>query len=256
MNLHDLQHQFQISPKYLSAFSNDLRIKNISEKICEYNKKGIQIITFLDKEYPILLKNIYMPPPVLYCIGDLTLLQMKTISVVGTRLPSSYGVQATKLIVRDLVENNFAIVSGLAKGIDYLAHVQAIRSNGKTIAVLGSGFEHIYPKEHFALAEDIKKNHLLLSEYPPEVRPNKSYFPARNRIISGLSYGTLVVEAKEKSGSLITAQLALNEGREVFSIPGSIFSTTSKGTNLLIQDGAKLVMSSSDILTELQFYYS
>lgn len=253
MSPHDLREQFQIPSQYVSLFFNDLHTKNISEILSDYNKKHITIITIVDKEYPFLLKQIYMPPYVLYCQGDTGLLQKKMIAVVGTRIPTVYGLNATRLIVKELVEKDFIIVSGLAKGVDFEAHKQAIAANGKTIAVLGSGFEHIYPREHITMAEEMKNKHLLLTEYPPYIRPHKSYFPARNRIISGLSLGTLVIEAKEKSGSLITAQFALNEGREVFAVPGSIFSPTSKGTNLLIQEGAKLVMSIEDILTEFEY---
>jgi len=253
MSPHDLREKFQISSQYFSLFFNDLHTKSISEILSDYNKKHISIITIVDKEYPFLLKQIYMPPYVLYCQGDTRLLRKKMIAVVGTRIPTAYGLQATKQIVKGLVEKDFIIVSGLAKGIDIEAHKQAISADGKTIAVLGSGFYHIYPREHTTMAEEIKNNHLLLTEYPPYVKPHKSHFPARNRIISGLSLGTLVVEAKEKSGSLITAQFALNEGREVFAVPGSIFSPTSKGTNILIQEGAKLVMSIEDILTEIEY---
>jgi DNA processing protein len=150
------------------------------------------------------------------------------------------------------VENGVVIVSGLANGIDTLAHEHAMKNGGKTIAVIAGGVYHIYPKENAELAKEMMKSQLVISEYPPDTKPLRWHFPARNRIISGLSNGTFIIEAKRKSGSLITANYAVNEGREVFSLPGSIFNQNSLGTNDLIKQGAKLVMSSEDILEELR----
>ncbi len=251
MSPQKLQEQFHISPRFLNTFYNDLHNKSVHETLSEYNKKQIFVITIVDKEYPFILKNIYLPPPVLYYQGDLGILNRKMIAIVGTRTPTDYGIHVVRKLVPQLVKNNYIIVSGLAKGIDYEAHLSSIHSNGKTVAVLGGGFHHIYPKEHTDIATEISKNHLLLTEYPPYVKPHRSYFPSRNRIISGLSLGTVVIEAMEKSGSLITAQLALEEGREVFAVPGPILSSTSRGTNKLIQEGAKLVLDGNDILSEL-----
>src|SRR5690606_30341646 len=185
----------------------------------KYSKQNIQVITILDNGYPELLKNIYQPPWVLYCKGDLSLLKENLkIAVVGSREPTSYGVEVTKWLVKKLAENKIIVVSGFAKGIDTKAHEGTIHAGGKTIGVLGGGFFHLYPKENEALARIMENEHLLLSEYPPKVPPKKYHFPERNRIISGLTVGTVVVEAKEKSGSLITSNFALEEGREVFAI--------------------------------------
>jgi DNA processing protein len=254
--LNDSNELLKSSPlKLPNHFVDNFQNIDIEEKLKTYNNHGIKIITIMDKEYPPLLKQIFEPPWVLYLKGNINLLHnRKKIAVVGSRTPTDYGRQCTNYFVTELVKNGYTIISGLARGIDSHAHITAIKTNGHTIAVLGSGFAHIYPKEHTSLANLIGENHLLVSEYPPMRRPAKMNFPARNRIISGLSQAVLVVEAKEKSGSLITAQFALNEGRDVYSVPGSIFSEWSKGTNQLIQDGAKPVISIDDILEELQIF--
>lgn len=254
--LNDSNELLKSSPlKLPNHFVDNFQNIDIEEKLKTYNNHGIKIITIMDKEYPPLLRQIFEPPWVLYLKGNINLLHnRKKIAVVGSRTPTDYGRQCTHYFVTELVKNGYTIISGLARGIDSYAHITAIKTNGHTIAVLGSGFAHIYPKEHTSLANLIGENHLLVSEYPPMRRPAKMNFPARNRIISGLSQAVLVVEAKEKSGSLITAQFALNEGRDVYSVPGSIFSEWSKGTNQLIQDGAKPVISIDDILEELQIF--
>lgn len=254
--LNDSNELLKSSPlKLPNHFVDNFQNIDIEEKLKTYNNHGIKIITIMDKEYPPLLRQIFEPPWVLYLKGNINLLHnRKKIAVVGSRTPTDYGRQCTHYFVTELVKNGYTIISGLARGIDSHAHITAIKTNGHTIAVLGSGFAHIYPKEHTSLANLIGENHLLVSEYPPMRRPAKMNFPARNRIISGLSQAVLVVEAKEKSGSLITAQFALNEGRDVYSVPGSIFSEWSKGTNQLIQDGAKPVISIDDILEELQIF--
>lgn len=240
--------------KKIYSSLKEIEPNSILEK---YSKQNIQVITILDNGYPELLKNIYQPPWVLYCKGNLSLLKENLkIAVVGSREPTSYGVEVTKWLVKKLAENKIIVVSGFAKGIDTKAHEGTIHAGGKTIGVLGGGFFHLYPKENEALARIMENEHLLLSEYPPEVPPKKYHFPERNRIISGLTVGTVVVEAKEKSGSLITSNFALEEGREVFAIPGPITSDHSKGTNQLIQQGAKLVMKVEDILEEISAYKS
>ena len=251
MSPQELQNYFRISPKYFDVFYYDLHHKSYKSIIAHYRKMNINVVTIVDEEYPVLLDNIYQPPFVLYCKGNLELLSATSVAVVGTRNPTNYGIQATTQIVKELVSRKYVIVSGLARGIDIVAHRQAIKNSGYTIAVLGSGFMYLYPKEHTQIADFIGKNHLLISEYPPYTKPQKHQFPERNRIISGISQGTVVVEAKEKSGSLITADLALQEGREVFAVPGSIFSPFSEGTNSLIQQGAKLIMNINDIVSEL-----
>jgi DNA processing protein len=225
----------------------------IREQIRQYETNEITVITILDKEYPKLLKEIYQPPWALFAKGDLSLLERDPkLAVVGSRQATQYGKNAIRLIFPDLIKKGVLIVSGLARGIDALAHEYAIKNGGKTIAVIAGGFYHIYPKENMNLALEMMKNQLVLSEYPPDTKPQRWHFPSRNRIISGLSRGTLIIEAKRKSGSLITANFAVNEGRDVFSLPGSIFNPYSIGTNELIQQGAKLVISAEDILEEFR----
>ncbi|MGE6631388.1 DNA-processing protein DprA [Bacillus sp. NPDC077027] len=216
-----------------------------------YLKKNIHMIPITSPLYPENLKNIYDPPPVLFLKGKLSYLnEEKSLGVVGTRIPSIYGKECVKQIVGDLVKDNWIIVSGLAKGIDGLAHTKCIKKKGKTIGVVAGGFDHLYPKENVQMAEYMGVHHLLLSEHPPYVRPEKWHFPMRNRLISGITKGTVVIQCKEKSGSLITAYQALEQGKEVFAVAGPIFDPNSAGPARLIQQGAKLVHSTSDILEE------
>jgi DNA processing protein len=225
----------------------------ISEHIRHYQTNEINVITFFDKEYPQLLKRIYQPPWALFAKGDLSLLQKEPkLAVVGSRQATQYGKNSLHFLIPKLIEKDMIIVSGLAKGIDTIAHECTINNGGKTIAVIAGGIYHIYPKENKNLALQMMNSQLLISEYPPDTKPAKWHFPIRNRIISGLSVGTLIIEAKQKSGSLITANYALNEGREVFSVPGSIFNPFSNGTNELIQQGAKLVTKAEDIFEEIR----
>lgn len=226
--------------------------EKIRKKIQEYDKNGIAVITIFDKVYPQYLKEIYQPPWVLFAKGDVSLLEVEPkLAVVGSRQATQYGKNAIRMLFPELIKSGVLIVSGLAKGIDALAHEYAMKNGGKTIAVIAGGLYHIYPEENLKLASEMMKSGLILSEYPPDTKPLKWHFPARNRIISGMSRGTLIVEAKRKSGSLITANYAVNEGREVFSLPGSIFNPYSIGANELIQQGAKLVISAEDILEEI-----
>lgn len=224
------------------------------DKLLElYASQNIHLITIFDHEYPERLKSIYQPPWVLFARGDLSLLKTKnTLAVVGSRNATEYGMKSIEFLFPSLIEKNTLIVSGLAKGIDAHAHKTAIKMGGKTIGVIAGGFHHLYPKENVRLAEYMMEKHLVLSEFPPATIPEKWHFPMRNRIISGLSEGTLVIEARKKSGSLITADFALNEGRDVFAVPGSILSLDSEGVHYLIQQGAKLIKSSEDILEELE----
>lgn len=238
----------------INTFSllNTLPFNQIQEQIEQYETKDIKVITIFDEEYPDILREIYQPPWALFTKGDLSLLgNQPKLAVVGSRQATQYGKNAIRLIFPSLVDK-VVIVSGLAKGIDTLAHEYALKNSGRTIAVIAGGFQHIYPKENLSLALEMMKTQLIVSEYPPDTKPLRWHFPARNRIISGLSRGTLIIEAKRKSGSLITANYAVNEGREVFSLPGSIFNPFSLGTNHLIQQGAKLVTCAEDILEELR----
>ncbi|MDI3540555.1 DNA processing protein DprA [Koleobacter methoxysyntrophicus] len=214
-------------------------------------KKGINVITIYDSEYPYLLKNIYDPPPLLYFLGKLSDNDRGTIAVVGSRKATSYGKYTAEKISRELAGEGITIISGMAVGIDTFAHKGALSGGGSTIAVLGSGVDVIYPKRNAGLMQEIIKNGAVISEFPPGTQPVQSNFPARNRVISGLALGTVVVEAGERSGALITADFALEQGREVFAVPGNINSIYSKGTNKLIKQGAKLVDSVYDILDEL-----
>ncbi|MFZ7943761.1 MULTISPECIES: DNA-processing protein DprA [Bacillaceae] len=225
----------------------------IHEQIRQYETNDITVITILDKEYPSYLKEIYQPPWALFMKGDLSLLERDPkLAVVGSRQASQYGRNAIRLMFPELIHNGVLIVSGLAKGIDALAHEYAIKNGGNTIAVIAGGLYHIYPKENMSLALEMMKTQLIMSEYPPDTKPLRWHFPARNRIISGLAAGTFIIEAKRKSGSLITANYAVHEGRDVFSLPGSIFNPYSIGTNELIQQGAKLVTRAEDILEEIR----
>lgn len=213
--------------------------------------RNYHTITILDEIYPEMLKKIQDPPIVLYGLGNLQLLNNQpTLSVVGSRNPSKYAQDKVKLIVEPLIRRNWLIVSGMAIGIDSFAHWSALQNYGKTIAVLGGGFHHIYPKKNLHLYHKIIERNLVLTEYEPNMAPARYHFPERNRIISGLSFGTLVVEATEKSGTLITVDQALDQGREVYAVPGSLFVKQTKGCHLLIQEGAKLVMNANDILED------
>ncbi len=213
------------------------------------NKK-VNLILFEEKEYPILLKEIPDSPLGIYQKGN-KFEDIPKISVVGTRKYSDYGKAVANKIVKELVDSNIEIVSGLAFGIDTISHKTALENKGKTIAVLGSGFNHIFPAVNQNLSEEISEKGILISEYPIDTPPLKHQFPERNRIVSGLSLAVLVIEAPLKSGSLITARIALDQNRDVFAIPNQIFSKNSQGTNELIKQGAKLVSNIEDILEEL-----
>ncbi|MGE6609019.1 DNA-processing protein DprA [Peribacillus sp. NPDC076916] len=235
----------------LNLFLKDLHSLNTIDKLKNYEDSQIHCLTIFDDEYPFLLKQIFDPPWVLYYKGDKKLLTRKnTLGVVGTRKPTSYGLEALKSILLPLVKKKFVIISGVAAGIDAESHKITLREGGDTIGVLGGGLMQIYPKSNVTLAEEIVNKGLLISETPPEMKAEPWMFPLRNRIISGLSQGVFVVEAKERSGSLITAQAALEHGREVFALPGNVTSLESLGTNQLISDGAKLVLSSRQIEEE------
>ncbi len=224
---------------------------SLDQEMEKVQRAGIRLITWKDEDYPYNLRHVDNPPFLLFVKGSLMPQDEWAIAVVGTRKPSVYGREATRFLVEPLARNGITIVSGLAKGIDGLAHQVALEAGGRTIAVLGSGLDVIYPPEHKALAQAIAENGALVSEYPLGTPPEATNFPPRNRIISGLAKGVLVVEAGESSGALITAEFALEQDREVFAVPGSIFYKTCRGTNRLIQQGAKLVLSVEDILEEL-----
>lgn len=217
--------------------------------------KIYHVITIMDENYSPMLKTIKDPPFVLYGLGNISLLKkLPALSVIGTRMPTKEAKQKVNLIVSPLVKDGWVIISGMAKGIDSLAHYSSLRYHGETIAVLGGGFHYIYPKQNIELFRQISKTGLVLSEYSPNTSPKPYHFPERNRLISGLSFGTLVIEANEKSGTLITVDQALDQGREVYAVPGSPLIPQTKGCHKMIQDGAKLVTHSTDISEDWNMY--
>lgn len=226
--------------------------KKISDELNEIERLGIKLITLNDSAYPENLKRIYDPPPVLYIKGDLKKEDADAMAIVGARNATTYGKMVTERLSSELASYGFTIISGMARGIDTFAHRGAIAGGGRTIAVFGSGINTVYPPENRRLAEEIIESGAVISEFQPGIPPEKTNFPRRNRIISGMSVGVLVIEATNDSGSLITANAALEQGREVFAIPGNINSRHSTGTNGLIKKGAKLVEDIEDILEELR----
>jgi DNA processing protein len=232
----------RIRAKWTPAF-----IKQVKE---ELQNRQILALTQFDEEYPPLLREIAQPPWVLYVKGNVQLLQEPSIAIVGTRKPTSYGKKMTKQLSEQLVEAGWTIVSGLANGIDGEAHRSTLQQQGKTVAVLGSGVDVVYPKNHRSLYQTMVAQGAVISEMSPGTQPLPGLFPQRNRIISGLAQGTIVVEAAEKSGSLITADFSMEQGRDVFAVPGPSTSNQSIGTLRLIQQGAKCVIETGDILEE------
>lgn len=217
-----------------------------------YEKYQITPVSYTNPNYPFSLKHLYDPPAVLYIKGNINILTMqKKLAIIGSRQATDYSRKSIEMILPPLLENNIVIVSGLAKGADTLAHEITMKLGGKTIAVLGAGLFHIYPKQNELLAKKMAKDQLLVTEYPPYITPKKWNFPMRNRIISGLSQGVIITEAKEKSGTVSTMEHALENGKEIFAIPGSIHSPLSAGPHHLILEGAKPVWNGYQILEEL-----
>ncbi len=212
-------------------------------------KENIDILTYKDAAYPTLLREIPDPPPVLYIKGKLPKTQL-WLAVVGTRKATAYGLSVTQSLCHDLASSDITIVSGLARGIDTKAHQAVLEEKGNTVAVLGNGLGVIYPRENRKCYEEISEKGALISEFPIHMQPDAFHFPRRNRIVSGLCQGTIVIEAPHKSGAMITARLALEQGREVFAVPGMVSSPNAQGPNQLIQDGAKLALGARDILEE------
>lgn len=225
----------------------------MTERELELIKKyNVRVISYSDEEYPENLREIHSPPTILYIKGKITPEDKFAIAIVGSRNASHYGITTAERLGYELASRGFTIISGLARGIDAGGHRGALKAKGRTIAVLGSGLANVYPPEHMALAEEVAKNGAVVSEFPMEVVPLKENFPRRNRIISGLSLGVVVVEAARNSGALITADFALEQGRELYAVPGQARAVTSFGTNMLIRQGAKLVESADDIIEELE----
>ncbi len=245
--------QAGLLPKIVNQIIADKRKINPEQSFAELARRQIETLLVSEKAYPKLLKEIIPAPPLLYIRGKLETLHSLTVGVVGTRKVSAYGTTACEDLVLGLVTNGVTIASGLAFGVDAVALNTAVNNSGRCIAVLASDLDNasISPKVNFNLAQRIMDNGCLVSEFPLGIAVQKGNFLARNRIISGLSVGTLVIEADRESGALITANYSLEQNREVFAVPGSIFSATSRGTNHLIKQGAKLVTSAFDILEEL-----
>ncbi len=224
---------------------------NLDAELARIFEAGAQLLTIEDAAYPRVLAQIAAPPPLLYVRGSFTVLDDWALAVVGTRSPTTYGKEATRRIVTDLARSGLTIVSGLAMGIDSVAHQAALDAEGRTIGVLGCGIDILYPDRNIRLAEQMVACGAVISDYPLGTRPYPANFPPRNRIISGLTAGTLVTEAGTKSGALITVEFALEQGRDVFAVPGTIFSQKSQGVHQLIRSGAELVTCAQDILESL-----
>jgi DNA processing protein len=224
---------------------------DLDAQMARIEREGVHVLTWEDTDYPPLLREIYGPPPVIYVRGTLLPEDQWAVAVVGTRRATAYGKQAARILSRDLAQNGVTVVSGLARGIDTEAHRGALEGGGRTIAVMGCGLDRVYPPEHRRLAHTIAEHGALVSDYSLGTPPDGRNFPPRNRIISGLSQGVLVVEAGAKSGALITVDFAVDQGREVFAVPGNMTSRSSAGCNRLIQNGAKMVLSVQDVLEEL-----
>jgi len=239
-----------ISPQKVSALQSQRNFDRAAKDVERCRQKGYTVLTLEDDSYPEHLRETFDPPHVLYCAGDLAALKGPAVSIVGARKPTPYGRAVSDKLAGDLASLGLVVVSGLARGIDSIAHWGAVKE-GRTVAVLGSGLDNIYPSENRRLAEKISSAGAVISEFPLRSKPLGFHFPQRNRIICGLSLATVVIEATMKSGSLITARLALEQNREVMAVPGNITSDRSRGTNWLIKAGAKAVEGWEDVVEEL-----
>lgn len=242
-----------ITPNLSRVILEEREKINVEGNWQEIMEKGIQVITFREKGYPESLRHIHAPPALLYVRGKVSFQEEKRIAIVGSRKCTPYGRKIVQEISRYLAQQGVTVVSGMALGIDTLAHWSCLKAGGSTTAVLGCGLDVPYPRENQGLAKEISEKGMLISEFPPGTSPLPRNFPMRNRIISGLSLGVVVVEAAEKSGALITADCALEQGREVFAVPGNIDSPYSRGCNRLIKEGAVMLESPVDILQEFGY---
>lgn len=242
-----------LDEKVIEQFFTQRRKLKVDRVWKRFLELDAQICTFVEPEYPSLLKELPSAPPLLYYRGRLSIEDDRALAIVGTRRATTYGRDVARQMATAVAQAGITVISGLAIGIDGIAHTAALESSGRTIAVLGNGIDRIYPVENQKLAETIisQDQGAIISEYPPGTPPDAKHFPSRNRIISGLALGVLIVEAPPNSGTMHTANAAAEQGREVFAIPGNILSLNSQGTNLLIQEGAKLVTQPQDILDEL-----
>ncbi|MGH7273320.1 MAG: DNA-processing protein DprA [Nitrospiria bacterium] len=250
-SMNEIMERASFSEQLAGALKKPSAQHQAQAEVKKLRGEGITVITLKDAGYPKSLSAINDPPPILYIRGELLPSDNQAVAIVGSRKASPYGIRTAERIANELSAHGFTIVSGLARGVDSAAHLGALAAEGRTIAVLGCGLDNLYPPENAGLREKIAQHGAVISEFPLGTAPLPAHFPHRNRIISGLSLGTLVVEAAERSGSLITAQCALEQGREVFAIPGNLGATNSQGTNRLIKAGAKLVEEIQDILEEL-----
>lgn len=243
-----------LTPKMSLFLAEKFNEKWVYARRLLMEESGAEMVTLFDKEYPALLKETPQPPWVLYYRGSLTLASRPAIAMVGTRVPTAYGRKAGEMLAEELSRSGFTVVSGLARGIDSVCHEAALRGEGSTIAVVATGLDKVYPPENRDLERQIAAAGLVISEYPAGTKSHPGLFPQRNRIIAGLSLGTLVVEADSRSGSLITADAALEAGRDVFAVPGPLTSPKSRGALDLIKQGAKLVTAASDVVEEYLSY--
>jgi len=244
-----------LANRILTAHRSITTIKEIVEQELEkLEKLSAKVITYWDVEYPLLLKKIYFPPLILYTLGEFSEMDNYSLAIVGTRQPTNYGRSQTEKFASEFAKQNIVVVSGMARGIDSIAHKSALKNGGRTIAVIGSGLDVIYPPENKKLYAEIMDSGLVISEYELGTKPDAQNFPKRNRIISGLTQGTLVIETGLNGGAMQTASYALDQNREIFALPGYIGVKQSEGTNKLIQKGeAKLVTAPEDVLVELEF---
>ena len=240
-----------LEEKLVGAIVEQRRAISPDAELDRVQRLGIEALTWNDPRYPPRLKQIDERPPVLYVRGTLEEKDEWSVGIVGTRRATTYGRQAAETIAGDLARQQITIISGLARGIDTVAHQAALAAGGRTIAVLPCPVDRVYPTQNAGLAQSIREHGALVSEYPPDMPILRDFFWRRNRIVAGMTLGVLVVEAGETSGALVTAKNAADENREVFAVPGSIFSPYSRGTNELIQSGAKLVRNARDVLVEL-----
>lgn len=241
-----------IKGKYADKITNNIYRQNLDKYLKYMNENNIEMVTIKNKDYPDKLKVIYDPPVVLYVKGNKTILNEKSVAIVGCRICTKYGENIAKKLAYNLSLNNINIISGLARGVDSFAHKGSLAGKGKTIAVVGCGLDRVYPEENIGLFNEIIKNNgVIVSEYIIGTKPLAKNFPRRNRIISGISNGVIVVEAREKSGTLITVDFALEQGKNIYAVPGNIDNQNAYGTNELIKQGAKVVTEVEDILEDL-----
>lgn len=241
----------RLPEKSIAAIAGGSAIRTAEQELCELPKLGLSLVTLDSSRYPRLLRQIHDPPPALYCAGRIEILSGPSVALVGSRRPTVYGREVSRKLARELSALGLCVVSGLARGVDSEAHWGALQEEGVTVGVLGCGIDVVYPPENGELFRRVREEGCLVSEFPRGSPPMRHHFPARNRIISGLAHGTVVTQAAKGSGSIITANLALEQGRDVWAVPGAITLPLSWGPNWLIQQGAKAVLSVQDVLEEL-----